>query len=43
MLPINAGQLSVFVQDGTIAPNRLYDQRRPYMKDLDTILQTLTR
>jgi NADH dehydrogenase len=40
-MPLNAGQLSVFVQDGTIAPNRLYEKRRPYMKDIDTVLRAL--
>jgi NADH dehydrogenase len=43
MLPINAGQLSVFVQDGTIAANRLYDKRRPYMKNIDTALRLLVQ
>jgi len=42
LLPVNAGQLSVFVQDGTITTNRLYEAQRPHMKDLDTILRTLT-
>jgi NADH dehydrogenase len=43
MLPLNAGQLSVFVQDGTVTANRLYEKQRPYMKDLDTVLQFLVQ
>src|SRR3990172_8582996 len=27
LMPVNAGQLSVFVEDGTAAPNRLYEKR----------------
>ena len=42
MLPLNAGQLSVFVQGGTITTNRLYERQRPSMKDLDTVLKALT-
>ena len=40
-LPLNVGQLSVFVQDGTIKSNRLYEKQRPSMKDLDTVLRFL--
>jgi len=43
MLPLNAGQLSVFVQDGTIATNRLYTQRRHRMKNIDTVLRLLVQ
>jgi NADH dehydrogenase len=43
LMPLNAGQLSVFVEDGTIAPNRLYETRRPHMESLDTLLKALTR
>ena len=43
MLPLNAGQLSVFVQDGRVTPNRLYEKQRPYMKDLDTVLRVLAQ
>ena len=43
MLPLNAGQLSVFVQDGTITSNRLYEKQRPYMKDIDTVLRVLVQ
>ena len=43
LMPLNAGQLSVFVQDGSVAPNRLYEKQRPRMKDLDTVLRSLTR
>jgi NADH dehydrogenase len=43
MLPLNAGQLSVFVEDGTVTPNRLYEKQRPYMKDLDTVLRVLAQ
>jgi NADH dehydrogenase len=43
MLPLNAGQLSALVQDGTIAPNRLYEKQRPYMKDIDTVLRALVQ
>ena len=43
LLPVNAGQLSVFVQDGTVASNRLHDERRPFMKDLDTMLRGLVQ
>lgn len=43
ILPLNAGQLSVFVQDGTITSNRLYEKQRPYMKDLDTMLRDLVQ
>jgi NADH dehydrogenase len=41
ILPLNAGQLSVFVQDGTITPNRVYEKHYPRMKDLDTALRLL--
>ena len=41
MLPLNAGQLSLFVQDGTIAANRLYARHRPRMKGIDLVLQLL--
>lgn len=43
MLPLNAGQLSVFVQDGTITSNRLYEKQRPSMKDLDTVMRFLVQ
>lgn len=43
MLPLNAGQLSVFIQDGTIATNRLYAKQRPRMKDIDTVLRLLVQ
>jgi NADH dehydrogenase len=43
MLPLNAGQLTVFVQDGTATANRLYEKQRPYMKDLDTALRGLVQ
>jgi nucleoside-diphosphate-sugar epimerase len=43
ILPLNAGQLSVFVQDGTIAANRLYAQQRPRMKNIDTVLRLLVQ
>lgn len=43
LLPLNAGQLSVFVEDGTIASNRLYEKRRPSMKALDRVLRELTQ
>jgi len=43
LMPLNAGQLSVFVEDGTAAPNRLYDERQPHMESLDTLLKALTR
>jgi nucleoside-diphosphate-sugar epimerase len=43
MLPLNAGQLSVFVQDGTVTSNRLYEKQRPYMKDLDSVLRSLVQ
>ncbi len=42
LMPLNAGQLSVFVQDGTITWNRLYEKHRSRMKNLDTVLKTLT-
>src|SRR5262245_58753746 len=42
MLPLNAGQLSVFVHDGTITSNRLYEKQRPSMKDIDTLVKLLT-
>ena len=42
-LPLSAGQLSVFVQDGTITSNRLYEKQRTYMKDLDTVLRMLVQ
>jgi len=41
ILPLNAGQLSVFVQDGTVTPNRVYEKQYPRMKDLDTALRLL--
>jgi NADH dehydrogenase len=43
MLPLNAGQLSVFVQDGTIEVNRLYERQRPRMKSIDTVLRLLVQ
>jgi hypothetical protein len=43
MLPLNAGQLSVFIQDGTIAANRLYAKQRSRMKNIDTVLQRLVQ
>ena len=43
MLPLNAGQLSVFIQDGTIAANRLYTKQRPSMKNIDTLLRLLVQ
>ena len=43
MLPLNAGQLSVFVQDGTVTANRLYAKQFPHMKDLDTVLRLLVQ
>jgi NADH dehydrogenase len=43
ILPVNAGQLSVFTQDGTIADNRLYTKQRPRMKDIDTVLRLLVQ
>jgi nucleoside-diphosphate-sugar epimerase len=43
VLPLNAGQLSVFVQDGTVTSNRVYEKQRPYMKDLDTVLRLLVQ
>ena len=42
LMPLNAGQLSVFVEDGTIVSNRIFERQRSRMKDLDTILQALT-
>lgn len=41
--PCNAGQLSVFVEDGTVAPNDLYDRYRSRMKGLDSLLESLAR
>jgi nucleoside-diphosphate-sugar epimerase len=41
MLPLNVGQLSVFVQDGTIRSNRLYEKQRPSMRDLNSVLRFL--
>ena len=41
-MPFNAGQLAVFVEEGTIASNRVFEKRRPHMKDLDTVLTALT-
>ena len=43
LLPINAGQLAVFIQDGTITDNRLYRKQRPRMKDIDAILRLLVQ
>jgi hypothetical protein len=42
LMPLNAGQLSALVQDGTAAFSPLYEKQRSQMKDLDTILKTLT-
>ncbi len=42
LMPLNAGQLSVFVEDGTIVTNRIFEKQRSHMKDLDTVLKTLT-
>jgi len=41
ILPLNAGQLSLFVHDGTIAANRVYARHRPRMKGIDAVLQLL--
>lgn len=43
LMPVNAGQLSVFGQNGTIVSNRLYEKRRSHMKDIDTVLRGLTQ
>jgi nucleoside-diphosphate-sugar epimerase len=40
-MPLNAGQLSVFTEEGTITSNRLCDQRQSRMKDVDTMLKAL--
>jgi hypothetical protein len=42
-MPFNAGQLSAFVEDGSVAPNELHDRYRSRMKDLDSLLENLTR
>jgi len=41
-LPLNSGQLSVFLQDGTIESNALFEKRRLHMKTLSAILDALT-
>jgi NADH dehydrogenase len=43
VLPLNAGQLSVFIQDGTIAENRLYAKQRSRMKNIDNVLRLLAQ
>ena len=42
-LPVNAGQLSVFVNDGTIEENALFLRLRPAMRSVDEMLQLVTR
>jgi NADH dehydrogenase len=42
LMPLNAGQLSALVQDGTAASNPLYEKQRSRMKNLETMLKTLT-
>jgi len=43
LMPVGAGQLAPFVNDGTAGPNDLYDQLRPSMIPLDALLQRLAR
>ncbi len=42
LLPVSAGQLSVFVEDGTADVSRLSEARRAHMKDLNSVLKDLT-
>jgi nucleoside-diphosphate-sugar epimerase len=41
LVPLNAGQLSVFVEDGTTAANQFFEKRRLHMKDVNTMLKAL--
>ena len=41
LIPFNAGQLSFFLQDGTVERNELHTKRLRSMKDLDSILRIL--
>jgi NADH dehydrogenase len=43
LMPLNAGQLSSFVEDGTVTTNPLYEKQRSRMKDLDSLIGILTR
>jgi hypothetical protein len=40
-MPFNAGQLSFFLQDGTVERNELHTKQLPTMKDLDAVLRSL--
>lgn len=42
LLPITAGQLALFVNDGTVEPNDLLRRRWPTMMDVDAMLDALT-
>jgi hypothetical protein len=43
MLPINAGQLSAFDNDGIIETNRIFDRHVSRMKNIDQMLaETMT-
>jgi nucleoside-diphosphate-sugar epimerase len=41
LMPLNAGQLSLFVEEGTITANRICEKRRSHMKDVNTMLKAL--
>jgi NADH dehydrogenase len=41
LLPFTAGQLSAFVNDGTVESNRLFEQKRSRMKNVDSMLGLL--
>ena len=39
IMPLTAGQLAVFANDGTIEPNPVFEQHRNRMKDVDDVLR----